>query len=181
MKSEEEVGLTVVLMAGLPGTGKSKLAYELSKMLDWVVMDKDLIHSAMIEKGIKKNDSGAAAYEVAFWLVKDLLKRQKKSVILDTAGRQPFILERMKNITSQEQAKLKIIRCVASKDVRVKRLSERSPLASQWALDNATETEQEVWYEHLPAETLVIQTDGSFESYFDEVLRYLKDEGLPNV
>ena len=31
---------TLVLMAGLPGTGKSKLAYALAEVFDWIVIDK---------------------------------------------------------------------------------------------------------------------------------------------
>jgi shikimate kinase len=33
--------LTLVLMAGLPGAGKSTLASALSRELDWHVIDKD--------------------------------------------------------------------------------------------------------------------------------------------
>jgi len=137
------VSATLVLMAGLPGTGKTKLAYQLVKSFGGIVIDKDIIHTAMLSKGLNHADSASAAYEVAFCLVKDLLLNQGQSVILDTAGRQPFILERARIIAKETQGTLKIIRCVAPHEVRVARLAGRISLDSQWASNQATDTAQE--------------------------------------
>ena len=163
-------------MAGLPGTGKSTLGYALAKIFDWIIIDKDLIHSAMISKGSGKLDSTPLAYETALSLVEDLIVKQNKSVILDTAAREPFILERAKEIAEQCEARLRIIRCIAPKDVRMTRLSTRNRRASRSATDIASEEEQEAWYAHLPVESLVIQTEGPFELYLDTAVRYLNDE-----
>ena len=163
-------------MAGLPGTGKSTLGYALAKIFDWIVIDKDLIHSAMMSMGSGKLDTTPAAYETALSLLEDLIVKQNKSVILDTAGREPFILERAKEIAAQCEARLRIIRCIAPKDVRMTRLSTRNRRASQWATDIASEEEQEAWYAHLPVESLVIQTEGPLELYLDTAVRFLNDE-----
>ena len=109
-------------------------------------------------------------------MLEDLIVKQNKSVILDTAGREPFILERAKEIAAQCEARLRIIRCIAPKDVRMTRLSTRNRRASQWATDIASEEEQEAWYAHLPVESLVIQTEGPLELYLDTAVRYLDDE-----
>jgi shikimate kinase len=42
MRSNTSVRQTLVLMAGLPGTGKSTLGYALAKTFDWIVIDKDV-------------------------------------------------------------------------------------------------------------------------------------------
>ena len=167
---------TLVLMAGLPGTGKSTLAYALAKTFGWVVIDKDLIHSAMLAKGSGKLESTLAAYEAALALVKDLVEKQDRSVILDTAGRQPFILERSKEIVSQCGARLKIIRCVAPKEVRMTRLSMRSRQLSQWSADFTSDDEQEAWYTHLPNQLLVVQGDEPFELCLNAAVEYLNRE-----
>src|SRR5262245_13485010 len=166
----------LVLMAGLPGTGKSTLAYALAATLGWIVIDKDLIHSAMISTGAGKLDSTPAAYEAALVLVQDLVTKQQRSVILDTAGRQPFLLERSREIASQSGARLRIIRCVAPGDVRMSRLSGRTRLPSQWAADFGGEDEQNAWYAHLPRESLVIHTDEPFELCLSSALKYLTED-----
>ena len=164
---------TLVLMAGLPGTGKSTLACALAKTLRWVVIDKDLIHSAMIANGMGKLESTSAAYEASLALAKDLIDRQHQSVILDTAGRQPFLLERSKEIVSRCGARLGIIRCVAPKEVRMMRLSVRSRQLSQWSADFASDDEQETWYTHLPGESLIVQGDQPFELCLNAAVEYL--------
>jgi predicted kinase len=164
---------TLVLMAGLPGTGKSTLACAIAKKFGWVVLDKDLIHSAMIANGMGKLETTSAAYEASLALVKDLLERQQQSVILDTAGRQPFLLERSKEIVSQCGARLRIMRCVAPKEVRMTRLTTRSRHLSQWSGDFASDDEQELWYSHLPGESLLVQSDKPFEVCLNAAVEYL--------
>jgi hypothetical protein len=94
---------TLVLMAGLPGTGKSTLACAL-----------------------------------------------------------PFLRERSREIVSASGARLRIIRCVAPKEMRMTRLSTRSRQLSQWSADFAWDNDQEIWYAHLPDESLVVQGDKPF-------------------
>jgi hypothetical protein len=55
----------------------------------------------MMSKGSSTLDATPAAYEIALSLLEDLIVKQNKSVILDTAGREPFILERAKEIAAQ--------------------------------------------------------------------------------
>ena len=88
----------VVMMAGLPGTGKSTLATRLARSLGLLVIDKDLIHSVMMDRGADRAQSAEIAYEISFWLLADFVNRQDKSAIFDSAGRQPFVLGRLQNI-----------------------------------------------------------------------------------
>src|SRR5689334_23331178 len=91
---------TLLMLAGLPGAGKSRLALALARRLGWFVIDKDLLHSALLTQGADPGVVGALAYAAALALVDDAVRRQARSVILDTAGRQPFILERAQEITA---------------------------------------------------------------------------------
>src|SRR2546421_9076401 len=43
--------LTLALMAGLPGAGKSTLASELSRKLQWCVIEKDRYKQELVDKG----------------------------------------------------------------------------------------------------------------------------------
>src|SRR5437016_3411689 len=82
---------TVVMLAGLPGTGKTTLAYELGRIFGWMVLDKDILNADLLNAGLQQAQAGPLAYEMMFSLARDLVIRQRHSVIMDTAGRQPRI------------------------------------------------------------------------------------------
>jgi predicted kinase len=166
---------TLVMLAGLPGTGKTALATALSAMLGWVVLDKDLIHSGLLADGLDAARAGPLAYTVTLDLVADIVVRQRQSVILDTAGRQPLVLARSREIAERGAARLVVLRCVAPASVRATRLAGRTPLPSQWATDQATDVDQERWYAHLPGDTLVLDTQLSLEDCVRRALALIAD------
>jgi predicted kinase len=107
----------LVLLARLPGTGKTTLAYALARQLGWIVLDKDLFNGVLLDADMDQEQAAPLAYQLLFTLAEDLLVKQCSSVILDSAGRQPFILQRAKEIAKRSRAWLKVIRCVAPQPV----------------------------------------------------------------
>ena len=165
---------TLVMLAGLPGTGKSTLALALTRELGWPIIDKDIINTVTLTKLTSQADAGRLAYEVAFALAEDAIMRQRLSVILDSAGRQSFILERCADISRRADARLKVIWCGAPGQVRAARLADRMPLPSQWATDQATDDDQIVWYAHLPADTLRLQSETTPDAMTTQALAFLQ-------
>ena len=53
-------GLTLVLMAGMPGSGKSSPALALGRLLNWPVVDKDTLKSTLLRARIPDDVSGAS-------------------------------------------------------------------------------------------------------------------------
>src|SRR5438105_228813 len=129
---------TVLMLAGLPGTGKTTLAYKLGRILDWTVLDKDLFNTELLNAGLSQSQAGPLAYELMFSLAHDLIIKQRHSVILDTAGRQPRNLQQARLIAGDAPARLQIVRLIASHAVRKKRMASRIPCPSQWVTDDTT-------------------------------------------
>src|SRR5690348_142708 len=101
-------------MAGLPGAGKTTLAYALSRVLNWHVIDKDKHKEILLKQGWDDETAGIATYELAFETARNVLEKQQASVILDCAAIHTFILEKALNIIEQvPNARLKVILCVA--------------------------------------------------------------------
>ena len=165
---------TVVMLAGLPGTGKTTLAYELGRIFGWMVLDKDILNADLLNAGLQQAQAGPLAYEMMFSLARDLVIRQRHSVIMDTAGRQPRIEEEATRIAKEAPAHLRIIRLVASPPVRKKRMTSRIPGPSQWITDDTTNEEEVQWYAHLPAHTFVVSTEGELEEVVGNVLAFLR-------
>ncbi len=149
---------TLVMLAGLPGTGKTTLAYALVQQLGWPVLDKDLINGVLLKAGMGQEQAAPLAYQLLFTFAEDLIIKQRLPIILDSAGRQLFILERAQNIAQRGNARFKVIYCVAPQHVRAQRLASRVAGPSQWAVDQATDEDGERWYAHLPLDKLVVHT-----------------------
>jgi putative acetyltransferase len=56
--------LTVVMLAGLPGTGKTSLANAIAQVLTFVVLDKDRINSILLRTNLCQSSAGPLSYDV---------------------------------------------------------------------------------------------------------------------
>lgn len=163
-------------MAGMPGAGKTTLALALGRSLGWPVIDKDTLKSPMLLKGISNDFAGPASYALMLELADDLLARQHLSAILDSPGRFPFVLDRVRAIAAQTSASLKIIRCVASRELRAQRMIERVARPSQWAANIDLPSEQEqAMFTHLPPDALIVDTSRPLEQCVAETLAYINE------
>ena len=167
---------TLLLMAGLPGTGKTTLALALGRRLGWPVIDKDSLKSPLLTTGISNELAGPASYALLLEIANDLLVRQRLSIILDSPARYRSVLEHALSLTHQAGACLKIIHCVANQELRQKRIRNRVARPSQWTT-NADLSDEEVqqMFEHLPANILTLDTSHPFEQCIAEALAYLTD------
>jgi len=166
--------LTLVLMAGMPGTGKTSLALTLGQTWGWPVIDKDSLKSPLLTGGISSELAGPASYMLMLEIAQDLLVKQHLSVILDSPGRFPFVLERVKAMTEQAGARLKIIQCVAPRQLRNQRLTGRLARPSQWREDAGLSDEEErAMFAHLPADTLTLDTSFPLEGCLASAYAYL--------
>jgi predicted kinase len=173
---DSSVQPTLVCMPGLPGTGKTTLAYALARQLHWPVLDKDLINTILLDSGMPQAQASPLAYHVVLTLTHDLIVQQRQSIILDTAGRQPFILERATAIAQSVAARLKIIRRIAPYSVRIERLITRFAKPSQWTTDKATDQDQEDWYTHIPRHALRLTTTQALEQLVTRAIAFVQQE-----
>jgi|GEM_PF-1486698 len=75
----------LIVMAGLPGSGKSTVAEGIASSLQAPVVSVDPIEAAMWESGLKKLETGIAAYAVARAITAENLKRGL-TVIVDAVN-----------------------------------------------------------------------------------------------
>jgi|SRR5579859_201084 len=169
--------LTLVLMAGLPGAGKTTLAARLGKALGWPIIDKDKIKDEFTKDGYNNKEAGNQAYEKSFAIARDTLLNDQKSVILDSAAIHQFILDDARKIVSDSvNVHLKIILCVIDKYLRDYRLQHRPYQAATVQVDPQTIPDYLALFKHLPPDnTLTIYTNGLLEEYLETAIAYLND------
>ncbi|MGI4789527.1 MAG: AAA family ATPase [Janthinobacterium lividum] len=161
---------TLILMAGLPGAGKSSLSLALGRELGWPVLDKDTVKTTLLEAAAPENIAGPASYYVPLALCEDLLVRQKLSVIFDSPAAYPNVVEQAQKIAHAAGGTLIILLCDADHQVRNQRLASRSRRLSQMANDPTTDEEARLRFSHLSANALRLDMQRPIDTLVEEVL-----------
>lgn len=165
---------TLVLMAGLPGAGKTTLALALGGALRWLVLDKDLYKSLFVTMGMIDALASAMAYELLFDVAQDILLRQNLSAIFDSSALHPFVLDHALAMTRRADAHLKVILCSVNHAERSARLNRRTTSPSLPYSEVKTAEDERRLFSHLPSHKLMLQTTRPLEECVASALSYIK-------
>ncbi len=103
----------LIVLAGLPGSGKSTVAEGLARHFSWPVFSVDPIEAAMWRGGLARHQTGIAAYEIALALAGEHL-RLGHSVIIDAVNPVEAPRAAWRHLAAKHRADLKIIECICA-------------------------------------------------------------------
>lgn len=171
-----------VQMSGFPGSGKSTLSREISKQVNCVIVDHDIVKSALlhsIEKSpIDPKLAGKISYNIDWSLIEFHLSLGL-SVIFDSPCLYDEMVEKGTKLAEKYQAKYKYIECYLDNMEEInERLKRRERKISQiegvqseeaflFTINNSKKPSVHPCF--------VVDTSRALESYIEEVLDYLKE------
>ena len=173
----------LILMVGLPGTGKSTLSRALVARFGGFVIDKDVLRPALfgpsqIEYTVEQDDF---CQDVMLLTAEYLLKRHPElRVFLD--GR-PFSREYQRESVHKAAERIRapfaVIECVASEETALARirndLESGSHLAANRTAELYFEKKRDLEREPLKGSRLTVSSDEELETSVVEAESYLKD------
>jgi adenylylsulfate kinase len=166
----------LIMMAGLPASGKSVIAQELAPLLSGIILDKDKIRAALfppweIEYSTEQNDF---CMDIALQVADYILSRNpEKIIVLD--GR-PFSKRyqraRVIELARRLQTPLKIIECVCADETARERLARADHVAANrdWELYRSIKAS----FEPIQEPRLVVNTDNDLETCVQQSLEYIR-------
>lgn len=175
MRDRNETGdeLVLVLMAGLPGTGKSTLARAIGATFGWPVIDKDVILTSLLDSGIAEPAAQPASYAAMFALGLDLLSSQRRSVILDSPAGLPVSTAQARRVAETAGATLVCILCLADRETRNARVAGRTALRSQPVRVSRTIGDGHDRFAHLPDDAIAIDMTQPFDVALRDAVDHL--------
>lgn len=185
----EAGSVRLVMVGGLPGTGKSTIAAWLGETLGAAVVRSDEVRKQMAgldphrrapgawESGLYRPDVTAATYA-------EMLRRARprlangESVVLDASWRHPEWRQQARGLGGEMFAEVQELRCVAPRDVAENRLRSRArrggdPSDATPAVARAMEAAEAAW-----PEATALDTDAPPEAVLERALGALGLAGL---
>jgi predicted kinase len=169
----------IVIMAGLPGTGKSTVARELAHRLRGVVLDKDAIRAALfapaqVEYSLTQDDfcQEIMLRTAAYLLAKD----SEIPILLDgrTFSRR-YQRQQVIEFCRQIGTTWAILECVCTEQTALRRLAEAMAQKTHPAANRTPELYHQIrnLWEPIDPPKLVLDTDSKLDSCVDVALVYL--------
>lgn len=168
-----------IQMSGFPGSGKSTLAREIAKRTGAVIIDHDIVKSALLQSihdaYIDPKVAGGIAYNID-WALIDFHLASGHSVILDSPCLYEEMVEKGSALTQKHQVKYKYVECILNdfKEIN-RRLTSRERLVSQ-----IEEIKSEAAFQHTvqnskrpPINVCTVETNQPLEDYIEEVIDYI--------
>jgi predicted kinase len=118
-------------MSGVPGSGKSTIARHVGARYGAIVVDLDVIRTAVLDGGVPVEGSGRAAYPVMYALTRSLLD-QGVSVVIDSPCQYDEIVATGREIADERGVVYRYVESRTDDLVVIDhRLRARTPLRSQ--------------------------------------------------
>ncbi len=179
-----EGAVRLVLVGGLPGTGKSTLAHHIHTETDWPVFSSDLLRKQLA--GLEPNEDAAAAFGTGIYspdmtatVYSGLLQEAEAlltrgySVVLDASWLHKDWREAAYDLAYRTSAEVTGILCETSRDTASRRIHERmadrtGPSDATPSIADAMATASGLW-----ADATVVETSGAVKSSVALALRAL--------
>jgi len=167
--------MTLIVMRGYPGTGKSTIARAISAALHAPLIDRDILRQKAVDIFGNLPHVGRFSYELMFALTEEQLSLGL-SVVVDTPLTYRTTYEQAKELAQTFHAPMLVVHCQCSPEVQKRRLEGRVGKVSEFQI-----TSWEEWmhwkprFEDFDDEGCIIDTSNPLDDSLAKVMRTIHE------
>ena len=163
----------LIMLCGLPATGKSYLARRLVERMPFVIVETDFVRKTLFPTPTYSAQESGLVHRVCHALMEKLLRRGAR-VVFDATNLVELHREKVYRLARSAAAKLVIVQTVAPEAVVRERLEKRKVARDSDDISDATwaiykrmaSDQQPIGHPHL-----IIDTSGDLEEAVNKILR----------
>ncbi len=173
---EAEANPAIIVVSGLPGTGKSYFCRRLAERLPSLILESDALRKQLFPKPTYSAEESAVLFRAIYQLIEDLLKKGIP-LILDATNLEERHRERIYNIADNTDAKLILVSVKAPPELVQKRLKKR---AENKNVDDNSDADWTIYQKMKPVEEKIgrnhfsVDTSRDITPVIDKVVREVK-------
>jgi adenylylsulfate kinase len=171
----------IVLLAGLPGTGKSTLAAAISARLEIAILDKDVVRAAIFPAPFVEYSAGQDDFCIRLMLqVAEYLLSRRPHLTVFIDGRvfaHTYQIEQVRDAATRMGTPFRLIECVCSEETARRRLEHDVQTGTHPARNRDFSLYQRVraTMDPISEPKLVVDTDRPIEECAGLAVRYLTE------
>ena len=167
--------MTLIVMRGYPGTGKSTIARAISAALHAPLIDRDILRQKAVDIFGNLPHVGRFSYELMFALTEEQLGLGL-SVVVDTPLTYRTTYEQAKKLAQTFHVPMLVVHCQCSPEVQKRRLEGRVGKVSEFQITTWEEWMQ--WkprFEDFDDEGCIIDTSNPLDDSLAKVMRTIHE------
>jgi len=170
---EAEAQPVIIVVSGLPGTGKSYFCRRLAECLPFLILESDALRKQLFPAPTYSADESAYLFRTIYYLIEDLLKKGTP-VILDATNLEERHREHIYNIAERLNARLIMVDVQAPPELVEKRLrkrAERKNVKDNSDADWAVYQKMKMTAEKISRNHFTVDTSRDITPVIDKVVR----------
>jgi len=164
----------LVMVCGLPGTGKTTLAKALAEKLGAVHISSDTVRMKMFEKRTYSEKEKEKVYGTMFVEAERLLEEGKK-IVLDATFYRKKLRDAARKLAKKTESRFYIIECVTHENLLRERIFARGKEKAESEADLGVYEKVKVVFEPIGEKHLVVDTSKALEKQVELVFGYLAE------
>jgi predicted kinase len=124
-KKDDSKRNTLILVCGLPGTGKSTVSKAIAERTKALLFNTDVVRKELFSRPAYTQEEKDLVYKMLFEMAEKFLK-QSKNIVLDGTFYKEELRSRVKEIAQRNRSAFAIVEVVCSEKTAKRRLDERA-------------------------------------------------------
>lgn len=163
----------LILICGLPGSGKTRVAEEFSKKLKIPILATDKIRKELFLKPKYTNSEKRFVYQVMFLIADELLKN-KISVILEAVFPWEDLRKKARLLAKKHKTPFKLIEVKCQEEVLLKRIDSRVEKGSLSDADRKVYFKTKKEFKPIREKHIIINNSKNFKKTKEDIEKILK-------